>query len=289
MTPHSSAESLLIGAHTSTAGGLHHAVQEGAAIGATTIQIFTANQRQWKSRAISKESIEAWKQAREESGIQKIMSHDSYLINLGSPEEDKLKKSQTAFHEEIERCLALELSFLNFHPGSALKDSREGCMDRIIESLKDCASLLPDSSLTLLLETTAGQGSNIGWKFDEIGYILHRVKDSIPIGVCLDTCHSFAAGYDLRQAGGWEEALSAFDEKVGLEYLFAFHLNDSKHDIGSRKDRHANLGDGYIGWEGFAFLMKDPRTRELPKYLETPGGPKVWKEEIAQLRQLAAD
>ncbi len=276
-----SKKKLLIGAHTSTQGGVHNALVEGQEIGATCIQIFTANQRQWKSRPITDEMADLWFAAREETGIEAIMSHSSYLINLGCPQAENLEKSRAAFRQEIERCLKLDLTFLNFHPGAALDGTVEQCINRIISSLKACASLLEKSRLTLLIEATAGQGTVVGHRFEELSSIIEGVKDHLPIGVCIDTCHIFAAGYDVRDV---DAVLKEFDKVVGLKYLKAFHLNDSLGDLGSRKDRHMPLGKGRIGIDCFKDLMRDKRTRELPKYLETPDGPALWKKEIALLR-----
>lgn len=286
MTKHF-ADALLIGAHTSAAGGAQNALIEGKSIGATTIQFFTSNQKQWKGKIINEEQAVLFQETLEESGLQKIMSHSSYLINLGSPDPLGLKKSRIAFREEIERCLALKLSYLNFHPGAALKESREACLDRIVESLLENKELVEDENLTLLIETTAGQGSSIGYRFEELAYIIQKVSPHLPIGVCIDTCHIFVAGYDIRNGAGWKKTLEEFDQIIGLKYLKAFHLNDSACDLGSRKDRHANLGEGKIGLECFRFLMTHEKTQDLPKYLETPGGCPLWDKEIWTLREFA--
>jgi deoxyribonuclease-4 len=275
----------LIGAHTSTAGGLFKALNEGAAIGATTVQIFTSNQRQWKGRQLQAEEVALFHKTKEETGVSKIMSHASYLLNLGSPDDASLFKSQEALREEIVRCKTLGISFLNFHPGSALKAPREACLERIAESMRGMQDLLEGSELKLLLETTAGQGSNVGSTFEEIGYLVAETKGIIPVGVCVDTCHIFAAGYDIRTAAGWEQTLDHFDRCVGLAYLDAFHLNDSLQPHNSRKDRHAPLGQGEIGAESFQYLMQSPKVAAIPKYLETPGGPELWKKEIVWLRE----
>lgn len=280
-------DQLLIGAHTSAQGGAYKALLEGKAIGATTIQLFTANQKQWKGKPLNDEAIALFRETMLSTGLRKVMSHASYLINLGSPNEEGLKKSRDAFIQEVERATALGLSFVNFHPGAALDSSREESLDRIVESLLMVEEFLVDDSTELLLETTAGQGSGIGYRFEELGYIVKRVKDKIPIGVCIDTCHIFAAGYDIRTPQAWKETLASFDHEIGLGYLKAFHLNDSVGDLGSRKDRHAQLGEGKIGIECFKFLMSYPKTRELPKYLETPGGAPFWDKEIWMLREFA--
>lgn len=279
-------DKLLIGAHTSAAGGPYRALLEGKAIGATTIQFFTANQKQWKGKELTEEAIDLFRETLHETHLKKIMSHAGYLLNLGSPNKEVLIKSRRGFIEEIERCLALGLTFLNFHPGAAIESSREECLDRIVESLLLVEDLL-EGDLTLLLETTAGQGSSVGCTFEELAYILQSVSKKIPIGVCIDTCHIFVAGYDIRTEEGWKKTLHEFDRLIGLKYLCAFHLNDSMCDLGSRKDRHAELGKGKIGLDSFQCLMTHSQTREIPKYLETPGGPPSWEKEIWMLREFA--
>ncbi|MEX1012254.1 MAG: deoxyribonuclease IV [Waddliaceae bacterium] len=280
-------EELLIGAHCSAAGGVYNALLEGKKIGATTIQLFTANQRTWNTKPLEKKTIDLWNETLKETGLQKIMSHDSYLINLGSPVPESLEKSRNAFREEIKRCLDLKIDYLNFHPGAALKSSEEECLDRIVESLLEFESLLSNGTTRLVLETTAGQGSNVGWKFEHLGYIVDRVKAKVPIGVCIDTCHIFAAGYDIRTPESWNRTLDTFDQIVGLKHLYGFHVNDSLKGLGSRVDRHKPLGEGLIGIDSFRFLMQSERTRLIPKYLETPGGPPLWVDEIQRLRDFA--
>lgn len=282
MTKHSE---ILLGAHTSAAGGVQNALYEGQSIGATTIQLFTANQRQWNARSLSQDTILAWQKALGETGIKSVMSHDSYLINLGAPNPEVLMKSRHAFREEIIRCLQLDVSFCNFHPGSALDGGLEVCLDKIVESLLEVADLFTGKQpLRLLIETTAGQGSTVGARFEEISYIIERTKDEIPIGVCIDTCHIFAAGYDLRTKEAVSNTLSEFDKIIGLRHLYAFHLNDSQKGLGSRVDRHMPLGEGMIGIECFKAIMQEPKLASIPKYLETPGGPSLWTEEIKLLR-----
>lgn len=276
----------LIGAHTSAAGGVSHALLEGKEIGATTIQLFTSNQKQWASHPLTSDAIDEWNKALHQTQLRDIMSHDSYLINLGSPKEEVLTKSRIAFQEEIQRCLALNISYLNFHPGASLDGNTEVCLDRIIDSLLGCRHLLEKEKLRLTIETTAGQGTNVGYQFDQLAYILDKVDNKIPLGICIDTCHIFAAGYDIRTAEAWEKTLCEFDKIIGLDALMAFHLNDSVKGLGSKVDRHAPLGEGEIGWECFSFLMKDKRVSHLPKYLETPGGPSLWKEEISKLKDI---
>jgi deoxyribonuclease-4 len=285
MTPPS--EKLLIGAHTSAAGGPHNALLQGKEIGATTIQLFTSNQKQWAGRELTDEAVALWEETLEETGLKKIMSHDSYLINLGSNKEDVLEKSLQAFEQEIKRCHQLKISYLNFHPGAATTGTEQECLDRIVASLLQFEKLCDQGETRLLLETTAGQGSSVGHKFEHLSYILSSVKGKLPLGVCIDTCHIFTAGYDIRTVGAWEKTLQEFDSFVGLDNLYAFHINDSAKPFSSRVDRHADLGKGEIGIEAFKFVMTHPKLREIPKYLETPNGPPVWTEEIAMLRGFA--
>jgi deoxyribonuclease-4 len=285
--PKDDIKQLLIGAHTSTAGGIEHALLEGQSIGATTVQLFTSNQRQWKGRVLTEEMIAHFQHTLIETHLKKIMSHASYLINLASTDEVISHKSRQAFREEIERCLALEISYLNFHPGAALKESREHALDILVQRILEVEDLFVDDSTRLLLETTAGQGSTLGCTFEELKYILDRTHTKVPIGICIDTCHIFVSGYDLRSEHECRKTFELFDDIIGIEHLYALHLNDSVHGLNSRKDRHAPLGEGEIGMECFKFLMTTPSLRKLPKYLETPGGPPLWDKEIWQLREFA--
>lgn len=280
-------KNILIGAHTSAAGGAHNALLEGKEIGATTVQLFTRNQKRWENKELEEQEIDLFQKTLKETGLSNIMSHDSYLINLGCPDLINLDKSRKAFKEELIRCQKLGITYLNFHPGAALKESEEKCLQTIVESLEQIAPLAEKGSTRLLLEATAGQGSCVGCTFEQLGYIVHKVKDKMPIGVCIDTCHIFAAGYDIRTKEALEKTLTEFDEIVGLKHLYAFHLNDSLKPLGSKVDRHASLGKGEIGIDCFRYIMKHPKLAHIPKYLETPEGPSVWKEEICLLKQFA--
>lgn len=282
------ARDLLIGAHTSAQGGAHHALLAGQDIGATTVQLFTSNQKQWTGKSISDADAELFKKTRRETHLDKIMSHDSYLINLGSSNKEVLHKSRKAFREELERCHLLGIDFLNFHPGAAVDGTEEECLDLIVESLSACETLAGQGKTRLLMETTAGQGTCVGHRFEHLAYLIKHLKNRVPLGVCIDTCHIFAAGYDIRTPQGWQETLDAFDDLVGLNYLYAFHVNDSLKPLGSRRDRHAPLGKGEIGIKCFEVMMTHPSMREVPKYLETPDGPSLWKKEIALLREFAS-
>jgi len=284
----SQSDALLIGAHTSAQGGAHNAILEGAEIGATTVQLFTSNQKQWKGKVISDEEAALFKQTVHDTGLKKIMSHGSYLINLGSPNSDALHKSRAAFKEEILRCQKLGLAFLNFHPGARLESTEEECLDRIAKSLEMMEEVASGGNTRLLLETTAGQGSSVGYCFEHLGYIIDRLHKKIPIGVCIDTCHIFVAGYDIRTKKAWDQTLAQFDKTIGLKHLYAFHVNDSMKPFESRRDRHAPLGKGEIGIESFKVMMTHPEMRDIPKYLETPDGPPLWKEEIALLREFSS-
>ncbi len=280
-------DELLIGAHTSAAGGAHNAILEGHQIGATTVQLFTSNQKRWEGKQITDQEALLFKETVLSTGLSKIMSHDSYLINLGSPNPESLVKSRKAFREELVRCHKLDLAFLNFHPGAALDSTEEECLETIVKSLEHFEDLVARGNTRLLIEATAGQGSSLGWRFEHLGYIMDRLHKKISLGICLDTCHIFSAGYDIRTKKAWDETLSQFDKIVGLKHLYAFHVNDSMKPLASRKDRHAPLGEGEIGIECFKIMMTHPLMREIPKYLETPDGPPLWKKEIALLREFA--
>lgn len=280
-------EKIWIGAHTSAAGGAFNALCEGQSIGATTIQLFTSNQKQWHGREISDEEIALWQKALGETGIGHVMSHDSYLINLGSPKPDILSKSREAFRGELERCHLFGIPYLNFHPGTATDGNEDACLETIAKSLLGVEDLVSRGNTRLLLETTAGQGTTVGYRFEHLAAIIRAVEAKVPIGVCIDTCHIFAAGYDIRTKEGWNSVLDQFEKTIGLKHLYAFHLNDSVKGLSSRVDRHAPLGKGEIGLECFEVLMTHPKTRHLPKYLETPDGPPLWKEEIALLKTFA--
>lgn len=277
-------DKIWLGAHTSAAGGSYNALYEGQKIGASTIQLFTSNQKQWQGRLITKEEVLLWEKALAETGIDQVMSHDSYLINLGSPHPEMLQKSKNAFRQELERCHLLKIPYLNFHPGAYTTGNVDECLETIAQSLMEFEHPATQGQTRLLLEMTAGQGTSVGFRFEHVAYIIQKAKKKVPLGVCIDTCHIFAAGYDIRTAADCEKMLDEFDALIGLEHLYAMHLNDSQKECGSRVDRHAPLGEGKIGAQAFEFFMSSPRTRHLPKYLETPGGPENWKKEIALLK-----
>ncbi len=276
-----------IGAHVSASGGVENAPLNARAIGATAFALFTKNQRQWHASPLTQDSIESFARNCEICGFspRQILPHDSYLINLGHPENEGLEKSRASFLDEMTRCEQLGLSLLNFHPGSHLKKiSETRCLDRIAESIN--IALDRTHGVTAVIENTAGQGSNMGFDFSQIAYIIDKVEDKARVGVCIDTCHAFAAGYDLRTAQDCEATFKLFDEIIGFKYLKGMHLNDAMKDCGSKVDRHQSIGAGQIGRECFEFIMHDNRFDDIPLILETPDE-NLWPEEIAQLKSLA--
>lgn len=274
-----------IGAHVSASGGVENAPIHAHNIGANAFALFTKNQRQWVSPPLTDKSITLFKERCAEYGFQPeyILPHDSYLINLGHPEEEGLAKSRAAFHDEMQRCEQLGLKLLNFHPGSHLnKETPEVCLNRIAESIN--LTLDQTQGVTAVIENTAGQGSNMGHRFEHLRYIIDRVEDKDRVGVCIDTCHTFTAGYDL--ANHYNEVLAEFDRIVGWNYLKAVHLNDSKKALASRVDRHESIGKGLIKPDFFQHLMSDSRFDNMPIILETPDET-LWAEEIEALRKLS--
>jgi len=273
-----------IGAHVSASGGVENAPLNAGEIGANAFALFTKNQRQWFTSPLTKESISAFRKNCEKLDFKpfQIMPHDSYLINLGNPEKEALEKSRESFLDEMQRCELLGLDRLNFHPGASLeKISDEECMKLIAESIN--ITLSKTKGVTAVIENTAGQGSALGWKFEHLQYIISQVEDQSRVGVCLDTCHSFAAGYDLTTPAACKATFAHFDQVVGFDYLRGMHLNDAKKGLGSRVDRHESLGKGLLGMEVFRFIMTDSRFDDMPLILETPDE-SIWAEEIAMLR-----
>ncbi|WP_261903618.1 deoxyribonuclease IV [Vibrio fortis] len=273
-----------IGAHVSAAGGVDQAPMRAREIGANAFALFTKNQRQWAAKPLEPKTISAFKANCKMLGFssEHILPHDSYLINLGAPEEEKLEKSRAAFIDEMERCNQLGLTLLNFHPGSHLKKiSESDCLARIAESINIAHRAVPD--VIAVIENTSGQGTNLGWKFEHLAEIIDQVEDKTRVGVCLDTCHTFTAGYDLRTKDACEATFAEFDRIVGMHYLRAMHINDSKAEFASRVDRHHSLGQGEIGWACFEYIASDSRFDNMPLILETIDS-SIWKEEIQQLR-----
>lgn len=290
-----------VGAHVSASGGVDNAPLNAMAIGAKAFAVFTKNQRQWVAKPLETKTIDAFHANIEASGIlpKHVLPHDSYLINLGHPEVEKLEKSRDAFVDELERCHILGLDKLNFHPGShlvkipkkdpeymdKLMNAELGCLDVIAESLNLAIDATPNSDVKLVIENTAGQGSNLGYKFEHLAHIINKVENKSRVGICLDTCHTFTGGYDLRTREAYDETMDAFGRIVGFEYLMGMHINDSKPKLGSRVDRHHSLGQGEIGWDAFKFIMNDPHMDDIPLILETIDET-IWSEEIRALYAL---
>lgn len=276
---------MLLGAHVSVAGGLANGPIEGRAIGADVIQVFTRNQRQWAAKPVTDEEALEFRESLASNGIGTVMSHASYLLNLCAPDVAARRKSAAAFKAEIERCAKLGVTLVNFHPGAHLGSGESAAIAAAAEVLREAIEETPDArGVRLVIENTAGQGSCVGHRFEHLGELLEKVGYLERVGICLDTQHSFAAGYDLKSAEGYAQVVAEFDAKVGLEHLVAFHLNDSKVAHGGRVDRHECLGKGTIGFELFARLMNDARFAAIPGFLETPAGVAGWKREIAELR-----
>ncbi len=273
-----------IGPHVSASGGVENAPLNAMQVGATAFALFTKNQRQWFTTPLSEKSISAFKENLEKSGISSdyVLPHDSYLINLGSPDPEGLEKSRKSFFEEMQRCEQLGLKMLNFHPGSHLKQiSLEACLTLIAESIN--MALDKTTGVTAVIENTAGQGTNVGFSFQHIAYIIDKVEDKSRVGVCIDTCHTYSAGYDLKTEEGYKQTWQEFDETIGANYLRAVHLNDTKKEFGSRVDRHDSIGKGLLGMEFFERFMQDSRFDNMPLILETPDET-LWAEEIKLLQ-----
>ncbi len=277
------------GAHVSASGGTDNAPANAHAIGATAFALFTKNQRQWVAKPLTAGEIDAFRKACDTYGYrpEQILPHDSYLINLGHPEKEALEKSRTAFLDEMQRCELLGLDRLNFHPGSHLqKITEEESLDRIAESIN--IALDKTRGVTAVIENTAGQGSNLGFRFEHLRYLIDRVEDKSRVGVCIDTCHAFAAGYDLRTAEACDATFAELERVVGFGYLKGMHLNDAMKILGSRVDRHMPLGEGMIGMECFRYIARDERFDGIPLILETPDETR-WSEEIARLKAFAGE
>ena len=293
-----------VGAHVSASGGVDNAPLNAMAIGAKAFALFTKNQRQWVAKPLETKTIDAFRKNLEASGIlpKHILPHDSYLINLGHHEVEKLEKSRDAFVDELERCQLLGLDRLNFHPGSHLvkipkKDpeymdklmqAELACLDVIAESLNRAIDATADSDVKLVIENTAGQGSNLGYKFEHLAHIIDKVENKSRVGVCIDTCHMFTAGYDIRTRETYDKTWGDFDKIVGSEYLMGMHINDSKPKLGSKVDRHQSLGLGEIGWNAFNFIMNDSRMDDIPLILETIDET-IWAQEIQALYAFMED
>ncbi len=278
-----------VGAHVSASGGVENAPVNAHAIGAKAFALFTKNQKQWFSKALTEENIAGFREncAKFGYGPEHIMPHDSYLINLGNPVPENLKKSRSSFLDEMRRCEQLGITLLNFHPGAHLKQiSEDECLDKIAESIN--ITLDKTNGVTAVIENTAGQGSNVGYKFEHLAHIIDKVEDKSRIGVCLDTCHTYSAGYDIKSEDGYRDTFETFDRIVGFNYLKGLHLNDTKKEFGSRVDRHHSIGEGLLGEAVFRRIMNDKRFDGMPIILETPDD-SLWEEEIRRLYGMVED
>jgi deoxyribonuclease-4 len=278
---------LLAGAHMSIAGGLHLAFRRGKQVGCRTIQIFLKSSTQWKARLLSEEDRSLFREAHQESGIEPVLAHDSYLINLASPDRSLRRKSLHAFIEEMRRANYLGVPWMIMHPGAHMGAGVKAGVARVAGELKNALDSV-EPPVSILLENTAGQGSSLGFRFEQLADILQKTGNSDRVGVCIDTCHAFAAGYDLRTEEGYAQTMLELERLIGLEKIRAFHLNDSKKDLGCRVDRHTHIGKGCIGLDAFRFLVNDKRFAAIPKILETPKGTgnREDKRNLATLRKL---
>ncbi len=277
--------SILLGAHMSIAGGVHTAVERGISIGCTTMQMFVKNNNQWRGKELSDEDISTYKNLLRESRIGPVVVHDTYLINLCASDLQILRKSRAALKDELDRCEALGVEYLNFHPGSHVGAGEAEGIKLIAESLNIIHEETKGYRVKSVLETTAGQGTAIGYRFEQLQEIIDMVDEPDRMAVCMDTCHVFAAGYDISTERGYEKTFEEFDAVIGLNRLVAFHVNDSKRELGSHVDRHEHIGKGKIGKTGFRLLMNDSRFRSIPKILETAKGPEM-KEDVINMRTL---
>jgi len=278
----------LLGAHMSIAGGVDNAVLQGKEVGCDTVQLFTKSSRQWVSKPLGKDEIARFHRAKKETGLNTVVAHDSYLYNFAAPDDVLRKKSVAGLIDEMERCEALGVMYLIAHPGAHVGSGEEAGIQTIAKSIDEMHSACPGYETKLAIEITAGQGSNLGYRFQQVRQIIDASKNSDQLRVCFDTEHAFAAGYDLRTTEGYERTFAEFDETIGLGLLVAFHLNDAKKDLGCRVDRHEHIGKGFIGLEAFRLLMNDRRFWGLPMCLETPKSDDCHedRENLATLRNL---
>ena len=274
-----------LGSHISIAGGLDKAVERGTSIGCQTIQIFTKPSNRWDAPPLKEELIESFKSKLGESSINPVVAHDSYLINLASPDSKALTRSREAFLVEMNRCEQLGIPYLVMHPGSHLGEGVDKGLQTIVESFDWLHQQAEDLQMKVLLECTAGQGTNLGFKFEHLARIIDGVKDDHRLGVCLDTCHIFSAGYDISNEEAYNETWKQFDQIIGYDRLKVIHMNDSKKDFGSRVDRHEEIGKGTLGLESFRLLMNDDNIKHVPMILETPKG-KDYAEDVENMALL---
>lgn len=276
----------LLGAHVSTAGGLPEAIPRGEELRCDAVQVFARGQRQWRARPLSDPDVALFRERIARSRVRVALSHDSYLINLGSGRKRLHARSREAFREELDRAEALGIPWVVFHPGAHMGEGTAAALARIRETVAGLLAETPRHRVGVLLETAAGQGTAVGWRFEELAEMLRGLRPARRVGVCFDTCHVFAAGYELRTPAGYEATMRELDRTVGLSRVRAFHLNDSKRERGSRVDRHANIGRGHLGTGAFRLLVNDERFAGLPMVLETPGGPQGFRRDLAILRRL---
>ena len=275
-----------LGAHVSISGGVDKAPERGHSLGCDCIQIFSKNQTRWIAKPLTREAVDGFKRGMEKFGLKSALVHDSYLINLGSPDKDKLKKSLDTFIDEVDQCGKLGVNQLVFHPGSHMGMGEDWGLRKIAESLNRVIDQRPQSEVKLLLEITAGQGTNLGYSFEQLAQIINLIEDDGRMGVCFDTAHAYVAGYDFKSPKGYDNVWRDFDEIIGLHRLQAFHLNDSKKECGSRVDRHEHIGEGLLGLEPFRMLLNDPRFSGMNMYLETPQADEEYTRNLAVLRSL---
>ncbi len=276
---------MLLGAHMSISGGIFNAPIRGESIGCDTIQIFTKNANQWKAKTLTDDEIKKFQDEKKRTGIHPIFGHDGYLINIAAPSGETYAKSMVSLLEEVERAERLSLPYLVMHPGSHLGSGEEEGLKKIASSINEIHKKTKGYKVKITVETTAGQGSNLGYRFEQIARIMDMVKESERLAVCYDTCHTFAAGYDIRDKKAYKKTFDEFDEVIGLDRLAVFHLNDSKRELASRIDRHEHIGKGCIGLEAFRILLNDKRFAKIPMVLETPKGPDM-AEDIENLEVL---
>jgi deoxyribonuclease-4 len=278
---------MIIGAHVSIAGGIENAVSNAEKIGCETFQIFTKNQNQWREKKFSDEEIHRFNDCLDTSpfSASNLAVHVSYLVNLCAVDEEIIRKSRSALAAEIRRCEDLKIPNLVLHPGSHRGNGEEWGLQKIAESIEWCISQSPDAGVRILLETTAGQGTNLGYRFEHLSHLLRTINHPGRIGVCVDTCHIFSAGYDLSSQNAWNQTVDKLSTIVGLENIYLFHLNDSQRDLGSRIDRHERIGEGKIGANAFRLFMNDTRFEDVPAILEIPGGENAFKKDIEELKQ----
>jgi deoxyribonuclease-4 len=279
----------LLGAHMPTTGGLHRAILSGHEIGCTAVQLFTTSPRQWRARPLSEEEIAAFDEARQQTGIHTVISHDSYLINLAAPDQDVLQRSREAFLDELQRAEALNIPWVVTHMGSYLNSSEEAGLATLGESVRFLLEQTEGLRVGIALETTAGQGTNLGYRFEHLARIIEMAGGSERIGVCFDTCHVFVAGYDIRTPEALSATLDEFDRIIGLQRLKVIHVNDAKKPLGSRVDRHEHIGDGELGLETFRILLHEPRIAHVPVILETPEPEKMHPVNLRRLKEILSN